>query len=104
VARACQFAVDLAVPHLKWLNSWRASPLKWRGATSTESEAVATEADVLRWWRTGLGLPSYLRSDQLPQGGWTETVAAARIDLAATVARACEMALRPGSRPATEGA
>lgn len=68
------------------------------------SGAVAIEADVLRWWRTGLGLPSYLRSDQMPQGGWTETVAAARIDLAATVARACEMALRPGSRPATAGA
>jgi hypothetical protein len=63
------------------------------------SAAVAIEDDVLGWWRTGLGLPSYLRSDQMPQGGWTETVTAARIDLAATVARVCELALRPGSRP-----
>jgi hypothetical protein len=60
--------------------------------------AVAIEADVLGWWRTGLGLPSYLRSDQMPQGGWTETVAAAaRIDLAATVAHVCKLALLPGS-------
>ena len=57
--------------------------------------AVAIEADVLGWWRTGLGLPSYLRSDQMPQGGWTETVASARIDLAATVARLCELARAP---------
>jgi hypothetical protein len=64
------------------------------------SAAVSIEDDVLGWWRTGLGLPSYLRSDQMPQGGWTETVAAARIDLAATVARLCELALRHGSRPA----
>jgi hypothetical protein len=59
--------------------------------------AVAIEADVLGWWRTRLGLPSYLRSDQMPQGGWTETVAAARIDLAATVAHVCKLALLPGS-------
>jgi hypothetical protein len=29
----------------------------------------------------------------MPQGGWTETVAAGRVDLAATVAHVCELAL-----------
>jgi hypothetical protein len=62
--------------------------------------AAAIEADVLRWWRGDLGLPAYLSRDQMPQGGSTETVAACRVDLAATVARLCELALRPGSRPA----
>jgi hypothetical protein len=67
--------------------------------------ATAIEDDVLGWWRTGLGLPSYLSRDQMPQGGWTETVATARIDLAATVARLCELVLRPpGSRPAAASA
>lgn len=54
--------------------------------------AAAAERDILRWWR-GLGLPSYLTPGQMPQGGWTETVAAARIDLAATVTRICNLAV-----------
>jgi hypothetical protein len=55
----------------------------------TAKAAVAIETDILRWWRGVLGLPSYLRRDQMPQGGWTETVAAGRVDLAATVTRIC---------------
>src|SRR5437764_4463291 len=43
--------------------------------------------------------PSYLRRDQMPQGGWTETVAAGRVNLAATVAHVCELALSPEARP-----
>jgi hypothetical protein len=39
-----------------------------------------------------------------PQDGWTETVAAGRIDLSATVARVCELALLPESRPAASSA
>jgi hypothetical protein len=62
--------------------------------------ACAIEDDVLRWWRRNLGLPPYLKRDQMPQGGWTETVAAARIDLAATVAHVCELALLPEAKPA----
>jgi hypothetical protein len=61
--------------------------------------AVAIEHKVLRRWRHDLGLPSYLKREQMPQGGWTETVAAGRIDLAATVAQICELALLPDSRP-----
>lgn len=61
--------------------------------------AAAIEADVLRWWRGDLGLPPYLSLGQMPQDGWTETVAVDRIDLAATVAHVCELALLPESRP-----
>jgi hypothetical protein len=38
-------------------------------------------------------------SGQMPQGGWTETVAAARIDLAATVTRICNLAVQQDARP-----
>lgn len=62
--------------------------------------ACAIEDDVLKWWRHNLRLPPYLRRDQMPQGGWTETVAAGSIDLAATVAHVCEMALSPEAKPA----
>src|SRR5204862_7076956 len=55
--------------------------------------AAAIETDVLKWWRGALGLPSYLTRDQMPQGGWTETVAAGRVDLAATVTRICNLAV-----------
>jgi len=70
-----------------------------RSVPGCRHAAAAIEADVLGWWRGQLGLPSYLRPDQMPQGGWTETAAAGAIDLAATVARICELALLPGSRP-----
>ena len=55
--------------------------------------AAAIETDVLKWWRGALGLPSYLTRDHMPQGGWTETVAAGRVDLAATVTRICNLAV-----------
>lgn len=64
------------------------------------SAALAIEADVLRWWRADLALPSFLTQEQIPQGGWTETVASGSIDLAATVAHICELALLPESKPA----
>jgi len=56
-------------------------------------EAAAIVDDVLRWWRADLGLPAFLTSDQMPQDGWTETVAAGSINLASTVAHVCELAL-----------
>lgn len=55
--------------------------------------ATAIETDVLKWWRGALGLPSYLTRDHMPQGGWTETVAAGSVDLAATVTRICNLAV-----------
>jgi len=66
--------------------------------------AVAIETDVLKWWRGALGLPSYLTRNQMPQGGWTETVAAGRVDLAATVTRICNLAIAsPPPAPASPG-
>lgn len=64
--------------------------------------ACAIEDDVLRWWRGDLGLPPFLRRDQMPRGGWTETVATGRVDLAATVAHVCELALLPEAEPVRE--
>lgn len=59
----------------------------------TAKAAITIETGVLRWWRRELGLPSCLRRDQMPQGGWTETVAMGSIDLAATVTRICNLAV-----------
>jgi hypothetical protein len=61
--------------------------------------ACAIEADVLRWWRGDLGLPPCLKREQMPQGGWTETVVASSADLAATVAHVCKLALLPDAQP-----
>lgn len=62
--------------------------------------ACAIEDDVLQWWRHDLGLPPFLNRGQMPQGGWTETVVAGAVDLAATVAHVCELALLPDAKPA----
>jgi hypothetical protein len=64
----------------------------------TARAAVAIETDILNGWRRQR-LPSAVGAAQMPQGGWTETVAADGIDLAAAVAHACELALAPGARP-----
>jgi hypothetical protein len=48
----------------------------------TVSEAADIEAKVLKWLRLDIGLEMHLRSRQMPQGGWTETVKASDIDLA----------------------
>ena len=63
------------------------------------SAACAIEADILRWWRGELGLPPHLGRDQMPQGGWTETVATGSVDLAATVTRICNLAMQQDARP-----
>jgi hypothetical protein len=61
--------------------------------------ACVIEDDILRWWRSELGLPSHLQRSQMPQGGHTETVALAGIDLAATVTRICNLAVQQDARP-----
>jgi len=76
----------------------KAGSFSWRSKLPLR-RPVAIEYKVLRRWRHDLGLPSYLKHEQMPQGGWTETVAAGRIDLAATVAQICELTLSPDSRP-----
>lgn len=63
----------------------------------TAKTAVAIEADILRWWRGELGLPSHLTHSQMPQGGWTETVAMSKVGLAATMTRICNLAAAAAS-------
>ena len=60
----------------------------------TAKAALAIETEILRWWRRELRLPSFLGRHQMPQGGYTETVALADIDLAATVTRICNLAVQ----------
>ncbi len=43
--------------------------------------AYEVEQEVLSWFREELGLPAYLSSEDMPQGGWTETVEADEIEL-----------------------
>jgi len=60
--------------------------------------AAAVEAAVLEGWRRA-GMPSCLARGQMPQGGWTETVALGRLDLAAEVTRLCKLAVQQDARP-----
>jgi recombinational DNA repair protein (RecF pathway) len=43
--------------------------------------AFEVEQEILLWWRIELALPVYLSKFEMPQGGFTETVDAAEIDL-----------------------
>jgi hypothetical protein len=47
----------------------------------TGEEAYKLEEEVLDWMRNDLHLPGYLLSEQMPQGGHTETVDSLEIDL-----------------------
>jgi ribosomal protein S27E len=44
-------------------------------------KAYQVEQDIIKWFRVEIGLPMYLSDNQMPQGGWTETVDASEIDL-----------------------
>ena len=48
---------------------------------NTVQEAADIEAGILKWLRLDIGLEMHLLSEQMPQGGWTETVDASEIDL-----------------------
>ena len=43
--------------------------------------ALSVEQLILVWIRESLNLGQYLSSEQMPQGGWTETIDASEIDL-----------------------
>jgi hypothetical protein len=45
------------------------------------NDAFEIEQQILTWWRTERGLPIYLSSAEMPQGGHTETVDSNEIDL-----------------------
>lgn len=48
--------------------------------------ALEIEQNILDWWRADQALPIFLASEEMPQGGWTETVEL-ELDLAATMRR-----------------
>jgi hypothetical protein len=48
---------------------------------STGEEAEALERKVLLWLRSEMMLPYYLLPEQMPQGGYSETVNADEIDM-----------------------
>jgi hypothetical protein len=43
--------------------------------------AFLVEQEIIKWLRVEVGLPIFLSDNQMPQGGWTETVDASEIDL-----------------------
>jgi hypothetical protein len=43
--------------------------------------AFLVEQKIIKWLRLEVGLAIYLSDNQMPQGGWTETVDASEIDL-----------------------
>jgi hypothetical protein len=55
--------------------------------------AEAIEASILDWWRDDLGLPPYLSTHEMPQGGWTETVDLDAINVADTIHQIDKIAL-----------
>ena len=57
--------------------------------------ALVIEAEILDWWRLDLGLLPYLGREEMPQGGWTETVDSMEIDVAATARRITALARAP---------
>ena len=50
--------------------------------TANGEIAYEVEQTVLAWWRNELQLGPYLSREQMPQGGWTETVSSEAVDLA----------------------
>jgi hypothetical protein len=55
--------------------------------------ALAIEKEILDWWRGELALPIHLGKQEMPQGGWTETVDSTEVDLAATIQRIYRLAI-----------
>jgi hypothetical protein len=62
-------------------------------------QALLIEDEILNWWRGELALPVYLGRQDMPQGGWTETVSADEIDLAVTMRRIRHLAEQPCGVP-----
>ena len=57
----------------------------------TGEEAYEIEEQILEWLRLDLGLQKYLVSEQMPQGGHTETVDASEVELATIWAKIEEL-------------
>ena len=54
----------------------------WRSKSfDVGNDAYLIEQEILNWLRNHKNLNSFLSSNEMPQGGWTETVNASEIDL-----------------------
>jgi hypothetical protein len=51
-----------------------------KGIRISNEEAYEIEQAVISWLRYDLGLPRFLSSEEMPQGGHTETFSAEEID------------------------
>ncbi len=61
-------------------NGWRVLQ-EW--PTETGQQAVFVEGEVLRWLRDELGAHPCVSCEDMPQGGWTETVSASEVSSSA---------------------
>lgn len=62
----------------------------WRVRTTVRvpgERALTIEKAVLSSWRNDQGLPPFLGKEEMPQGGWTETVDADAINILDTIER-----------------
>jgi hypothetical protein len=48
--------------------------------------AYEVEQATLAWWRAELGAGPFMNAEEMPQGGWTETISADAVELADLVA------------------
>lgn len=95
VANADHGAVKVGIAALDGVRLKTHARYGWQALAAIQvpgDRAVSIERAILSWWRTGLGLPRYLGSDEMPQNGWTETVDADAIDIPATIARIHQLA------------
>jgi hypothetical protein len=53
-------------------------------STPTGFHAAAVELEILNWWRNDLGAPVALTKNEMPQGGYTETVSHLHVGIAKT--------------------
>ncbi|MGN9915846.1 hypothetical protein [Micromonospora palomenae] len=57
----------------------------WDGLTGNSARQV--EREILRWWRSDLGLPVGVPADLMPQAGYTETAPLHRLELDEVIER-----------------
>jgi hypothetical protein len=67
--------------------------------TVSGERAMLIEDEILGWWRGELALPAYLGPQDMKQGGWTETVSAEEVDLAATIRHIQRLAEGQAEKP-----
>ena len=62
------------------------------------NRAYEVEQEIINWLRLEVGLPVFLNSKQMPQGGWTETVDASEIGLVTIWAKVVQLSRKQLSK------